>query len=553
MNRFRITTIFLLALGSLAGRSLAQQGAGASPAPSNAALASPSTGPLAERIQKIIDRPEFRHAMWGIEIYSLDTHTPVYRLNADKLFIPGSVTKVFTMGTALLLLGPDYRFHTRVYRTGDVSADGTLNGDLVLVASGDPNLSGRLRPDGTLAFMDEDHSYGGSVDTRAVPGDPLAVLRDLAHQVAANHITKINGRVLVDISLFPEGDRELGTGVVISPIVVNDNVIDVNVAPGPSLGSPATLKIDPMTSYVKFVNKVTTGPTDSFPGVSFSNDVPSPDGGHTVTVSGTIPAGKPPVLYSYAVPEPSRFAQVAFSEALASEGVSSPLKPGVDVKMILIPRSDSADYKALAKSYNPGRLLAEHISAPESEEVKVTLKVSQNLHASMTPYVLAAVLAHSDSLQAGFDLERVFLQGAGLDLAGALQADGAGGAALFTPSFVVQYLTFMSAQKSYADFFRALPILGKDGTLAKIQVESPAAGQVHAKTGTFGTDDLLNRRGMITGKGLAGYTTTADGRKLAFAIFANNVAISHDPNAANEVVGQALGAVAAAAYELKPQ
>src|SRR5208283_4822576 len=166
---------------------------------------------------------------------------------------PGSVTKVLTMGTALELLGPDYRFRTRVYHTGSAGPDGTLDGDLVLVASGDPNLSGRLQPDGTLAFMDEDHSYGGSVDTRAVAGDPLAVLRSLAHQVAVDHIKKITGRVLVDISLFPEGDRELGTGVVISPIVVNDNVVDVSVAPGPSVGSPATLAIDPATAYVRFV------------------------------------------------------------------------------------------------------------------------------------------------------------------------------------------------------------------------------------------------------------------------------------------------------------
>ena len=248
------------------------------------------------------------------------------------------------------------------------------------------------------------------------------------------------------------------------------------------------------------------------------------------------------MLYSWAVDEPSRFAQIAFIEALDAEGV----------KVTAVPKSDSADYKALAASYSAGRLLAQHESAPESEEVKITLKVSQNLHASMTPYVLAAVLAHSDSVQAGFDLERTFLQGAALDVTSAAQSDGAGGGALFTPDFMVRYLTFMAVQKNYADFYKGLPILGRDGTLAKIQVNSPAAGQVHAKTGTLGADDLLNRRGVITGKGLAGYTTTADGRHLVFAIFANNTAISRDPDAAQEVVGQAVGAVAAAAYELKP-
>jgi D-alanyl-D-alanine carboxypeptidase len=101
--------------------------------------------PLAKRIEAVMARPEFRHAIFGVEVYSLDTGTVLYAHNADKLFVPGSVTKLLTEGTVLRLLGPDYRFHTYVYRTGPVSAAGVLEGDLVLVASGDPNLSNRVR------------------------------------------------------------------------------------------------------------------------------------------------------------------------------------------------------------------------------------------------------------------------------------------------------------------------------------------------------------------------------------------------------------------------
>jgi D-alanyl-D-alanine carboxypeptidase len=68
---------------------------------------------LAQRIQTVMDRPEFRHALFGIEFYSLDKAKPIYTLNADKLFTPGSTTKLLTEGTALALLGADYRFHTR--------------------------------------------------------------------------------------------------------------------------------------------------------------------------------------------------------------------------------------------------------------------------------------------------------------------------------------------------------------------------------------------------------------------------------------------------------
>src|SRR5712664_2492863 len=129
----RIPVIFLLVIGLLAQTVTAQQ-----PTETQQSL-------LTERIQRIMDRPEFRHAIFGIEFSSLDTGKPLYTLNAEKLFIPGSTTKLLTEGTALELLGGDFRFHTRVYRTGSITANGTLEGDLVLVASGDSNLSARIR------------------------------------------------------------------------------------------------------------------------------------------------------------------------------------------------------------------------------------------------------------------------------------------------------------------------------------------------------------------------------------------------------------------------
>src|SRR5436190_4455552 len=184
---------------------------------------------MAQRIQVIMDRPEFKHALFGIEFYSLDKNKVIYSINADKLFTPGSTTKLLTEGTGLSLVGADYRFRTRVYRTGRIDGDGVLDGDVILVASGDPDLSGRIREDGTLAFENEDHSYDGDPHTRAVPGDPLLVIRDLARQVAARGIKRVHGRVIIDNSLFREGERELGTGVVMSPVMVNDNLVDLTV------------------------------------------------------------------------------------------------------------------------------------------------------------------------------------------------------------------------------------------------------------------------------------------------------------------------------------
>src|SRR5215472_12572679 len=498
-----------------------------------------SENSLAQRIQNVVSRPEFAHANFGIEFYSLDTGKVVYALNGDKLFVPASTTKTLTEGTVLAKLGADYRFHTRVYRTGSVDKHGTLKGDLILVASGDPNLSNRIQPDGTLAFVDEDHSYGGP----ALAGDPLAVIKQLSKDVASKGIHKIEGRVLVDASLFPDGPREGGTNVVMSSIIVNDNVIDLLATPGVKEGDPLALTISPQTSYLKIVNNLRTSAAGTKPVFDGPDFVTNADGTVTATLNGSLPLGSKPQPATVAVPSPTKFAETAFREALA----------GADVEVKSSSGPAPSDFSPFTRFYTADNQVAEHVSPPLSEEIKITLKVSQNLHAGMGPYLLGALVAKDakNPLDAGFHVEQEFLQSAKLDLSGSGQGDGAGGdwADLFTPDFMVHYLTYWATRPDYEVFFKALPVLGKDGTLAKIQVDSPGAGHVFAKTGTFGSDDKLNGKLMLNGKGLVGYVVTKDNKKLAFAAYVNHVTLPPDMEAAQTIAGQALGEIAAAAYD----
>ena len=143
------------------------------------------------RMQAVMDRPEFLHAHWGMEFYDIASGRVLMSHNGERLFVPGSTTKVVTMATAMETLGHDHRFRTRIYRTGPVQG-GVVQGDLVLVASGDPNLSGRVR-DGAYAFIDQDHSYGG----QPLPTDPLTTLRAMAQQVAQRGIRAVTGQVIV--------------------------------------------------------------------------------------------------------------------------------------------------------------------------------------------------------------------------------------------------------------------------------------------------------------------------------------------------------------------
>lgn len=489
-------------------------------------------------VEQVTDRDDFRHARFGIAVYSLDEQRYLYRRNATEYFVPASTVKLVTEGTALDVLGSDHRFRTRVYRTGPIDDDGVLRGDLVLVAAGDPNLSHRVRGD-SLAFTD--HEYPGMRDARRPTGDPLQVIRDLAVQVSNAGVRRIAGRVRVDAGLFDRGGERYGGGTV-SPLVVNDNVIEVWVEPGDTTGAPARFRQIPETAYLDLVNQVTTGPNDtgSLQWVRWASDSTRSDGTHRVAARGTVPAEVDSILYAYSVPEPGRFGEVVFAEALQDAGVAA----------LPAPYGATADERDGA--YNPDRRVAEHVSPPLSEEIKVTLKVSQNVHAALVPHLLGAYAGPDTvtSVQAGFDLVSGFLEEAGLETSGAAMEDAAGADAHFTPAFLTRYLAYMASRSDAAVFRRALPILGRDGTLAEVQSDSPAAGHVRAKTGTSAAGDRLHRSYVLTSKALAGYVTTADGRELAFAFFLNGMPGTEDVGAGPEIAGEALGELATALYRL---
>ena len=97
---------------------------------------------LAEFRQKVklhLDHPCLKAGNFGVKIVSLDNGEVVYQHQNDRVFIPASNLKLLTTAAALKFLGPDYRFATRLYGSGEVK-DGVLRGDLYLKGSGDPKL-----------------------------------------------------------------------------------------------------------------------------------------------------------------------------------------------------------------------------------------------------------------------------------------------------------------------------------------------------------------------------------------------------------------------------
>ena len=298
---------------------------------------------------------------------------------------------------------------------------------------------------------------------------------------------------------------------------------------------------------MRFVNGAVTGKAGSRNTLTIDSDMARGDGTHVVTLGGSVPADARPSLVGYRVPQPSRFAEIVLAEALHERGIVATARDA----------DDKPDIATLSKVYTPDHAVAEHVSPAFAEEVKITLKVSQNLHASATPFLLGALDSRehpesaADAAEHGFVRMRKFLETTGADVSGASQSDGAGADAHFTPDFMVHYLAFMAKQPAAAIFHDALPILGKDGTLWNIQVKSPAAGAVHAKTGT-----LLGRR--FAARRHDGHRQRArrlhddkSGEHLALAIYVNNVEVK-DAADVTTIVGDALGEIAAAAFDSMP-
>jgi serine-type D-Ala-D-Ala carboxypeptidase/endopeptidase (penicillin-binding protein 4) len=494
----------------------------------SAGPAAPAPSAFETELAKITSQPQYAHASWGLIVADPATGKTLYAKNADQMFVPASSTKLFSSAAVLEALGPDYRFRTPVYAVGTADRSGNLDGNLVLVARGDPEMGGRTLPDGTVEFMNVDHSEDGALLTTT---DPLSGLDDLARQVKAAGITKVTDVVIDDTLFLPV---QLENSPLLSPIVINDDLIDVSITPGAAGTAPA-LAMRPKTAAYRLGNQATTGPAGSASTITLAED---PQG--TIVVSGSIPAGAGTVNQSQPVKEPAAFARTLFIEALTRQGVS-----------VTAPAT-GANPKALipaAATYTGAKKVAELTSPPLSEDVKLTLKVSQNMHANY--YILLLALADNKTgFYDGMEKEGRVLKGLGLDTTGVMFGDGAGGDRVdhVTPQAVAQLLTLVST-RPYADaFIRAQPVLGVDGTtLHHCRAGNPACGRVYAKTGTFVIPDFLNEQMVLTSKALAGYVDTRSGKRLVFAAYVNNVPLSD--TVTMDTVGTDLGSIAGLIYE----
>jgi D-alanyl-D-alanine carboxypeptidase/D-alanyl-D-alanine-endopeptidase (penicillin-binding protein 4) len=399
---------------------------------------------------------------------------------------------------ALTRLGADFTFQTRVLADAPPDASGRISG-LRLIGGGDPNLSARAIP----------YRRG------PISGNPLAAIEELADQVVAHGVKRVAGDIVGDDTWYlwqPYAagwgieDPESDDGPPISALTINDNALTVTLAPGVHEGDLAALSLHPALEFYRFDNRVRTVAAGGGRRVRLSRIPGSLD----TRLWGSLPLGGGAQSLVMSIEDPARYAALALRQALEDRGV---VVEGDAMGRHLYP-SEVADPSQGPPAEPPsGVELANRVSAPLIEDLRITDKVSQNLHAELALRAVGRARRNVGSFEAGLEEMKAFLSEAGIASEQYTFRDGSGLARLnlVTPAAVVGLLRHMYAGPHRDEWIGLLPVGGQDGSLAGRFIDTPAAGRVHAKTGSLSHVSALS-----------GYIHRANGRWVAFSILVNN-------------------------------
>jgi len=448
-----------------------------------------ATARFAARAEALLETTPTNKGEWGLLIADAESGETLYEQNADKYFVPASNMKLFTSALAMAKLGPDYRFHTTLETRGTISTGGVLNSDVMLVGRGDPNLSNRKFPYELKEEFD---------------GPPEKALVELADALVSKGVKEISGDVIGDDSYFPRerypngweiDDMVWEYGAAISAIVVDDNTVALTLTPGEQAGNPVQAAVTPATLDFMVENDVTTSAADAKSDLTLTRD----PGSNLVVVKGSLPARSAPRRLVLAIEEPAQHAAATLKRLLEERGVK--------VAGVARAQHDHAE---------PGDdpvVLAEHVSVPLGDALKLINKISQNLHTEM---LLRTVARQSGTWATPDDLMKVpadFYATAGIAPGDVIQTDASGLSRhdLVTPRAIVTLLNFALKQSWFGPYYASLPVAGLDGTLEDRMKNTPAAGRIHAKTGS-----------VEHVRTLSGFAETPGGRRLIFSFLSNN-------------------------------
>ncbi|WP_380786401.1 D-alanyl-D-alanine carboxypeptidase/D-alanyl-D-alanine-endopeptidase [Sphingomonas sp. R86521] len=425
-----------------------------------------------------------------------DTGREVVAIRPDDRFVPASNTKMFTTAAAFALLDT-------AAADGGGGATVRMEGrDVVLAGHGDARLS----------------SAADCVTD---------CLIELARAVAAH--TRVVHDVIGDDTAFSDERWPQGmswnnipsrSGTAISALTIDDNVTTITVTPG----APPTVTGD---GYYRIDDRTTAGGTKAALGVLRA---PNDD---LVRVGGTIPAGATPETLTLGIDDPAH--RAAWRLAAMLRGLGVRVTGAIAVRHRPPSPSDDPATRGTAPAPRPPEppVLARLAPPPLAADLRVTSKISQNLHAELLLRRIGAI-GGTGSVADGQQAVHAMLDGAGVPRWSYDFADGSGMSSYnrLTPRAAVRFLRWTQVQPWGAAWRGTLPVGGVDGTVARRFRGTALDGKLFAKTGTLNGANALS-----------GFLIAASGRTLTFSALANDMP---GDSSATPAVDKALLAIAAA-------
>lgn len=416
---------------------------------------------VGQSIDDLLRNESLKHASVGIVVQRISDGALIYSHDADRGLVPASTLKLFTALPAWQKLGPDYRYRTAVSYTGRIESDGTLTGDLIIEASGDPTLG----------------------SSRIADSPDAETLLSLLADKIAKKITCIDGHIVVDISngaghypvqrdwLYEDVGNYYGGGAW--PLNFRENQYEIYFDRSAAIGQPTRIqRITPDHIGLHLDNQVRVdrkgsgdqayilgGPYNSYK-----------------TIVGTLPQGSKAYKVKGALPDPPAYFARALAEQMRARGV------------------DSQGSRVDTKGYSETKLLTRIQSPKLRSIIKEILMRSNNLYTEAVYRTLVA-------------------EGAVEPVADGQRAQDACGLATtnrVTAGYMVDVMR--RAGEPSAELLACMPLAGERGGLQRFFAKGSAGhGQIWAKSGSMSGVQCY-----------AGYMHGQDGQWYVFASLINN-------------------------------
>lgn len=420
---------------------------------------------LERAIAEILQKPEHNQSYWGIAVQDLDNKQSQYQLNAKQLFVPASVSKLFTTAAALDTLGHNYRFQTSSYIQGIAPELKTL----VIRGGGDPSLSKEY-------------------------------LVEIGQLLKEQEITNIK-TVVIDDSLFTEpainptwewSDLAFYYGVPVNSLILEENSTTLTLVPS-TVGQSSQIAYDANQAIALSQWDINNQLITSNIGTKYQGTVTQTFGTNQLTITGQIPIDAEPDIWRLSIPNPAQYALEQLLFELAKQDIT--------VEKSLITKTKF--------NYNEIITLLSKKSSPElSIIIQFANQNSKNIYAESLFHLLGTFNPNQTSAEA---IATTLIQ-LGIPENTVVMADGSGLSRhnLATPASLTMLLEAMANHPDAEIFKNSLAIAGEIGTLRRRFLDTPIAGNFYGKTGT-----LTN---VVT---LAGYLELAGDRTLALSILVN--------------------------------